>query len=105
MRLLTTVADTRVYTAELGDFHYQRFLQWAMVENQAKGAFSANIVKARAAANETLIDSGLEFYANKYHLTVEELQQAIADLDAKGKSVLQIHRHLQEQADKIDDKS
>lgn len=98
MKFFSTVADTRVSTAELGDFHYQRFLQWALVENQAKGAFAANIIKARAASNKSLIDSGLEFYANKYSMTIEELQQAIADLDAQGKSILQIHRQLQKQA-------
>ncbi|MEM0978765.1 MAG: hypothetical protein AAGH78_00690 [Cyanobacteria bacterium P01_H01_bin.58] len=99
MRLEIVVADTRVSTAELGDFHYQRFLQWALVENQPKGAFAANILKARVAANESLIDSGLEFYANQYHMSVEELQQAIADLDADGKSVLQIRRQLQQEAE------
>lgn len=99
MKVEISVADTRISTAELGDFHYQRFLQWALVENQAKGAFAANILKARIAANEGLIESGLEFYAAQYSLTVEELQQRIADLDSEGKSILQIRRHLQQEAD------
>ena len=99
MKVLITVADTRISTAELGDFHYQRFLQWALVENQAKGAFAANIIKARIASNEGLINSGLEFYANQYGLSVEELQQRVADLDAEGNSVPQIRRKLQQEAD------
>lgn len=99
MKVSASVSDTRLSTAELGDFHYQRFLQWALVENQAKGAFAANILKARTASNESLIESGLEFYANRYGMTVQELQQTIADLDSQGKSILQIHRHLQQQAE------
>lgn len=99
MKVSSPVSDTRVSTAELGDFHYQRFLQWALVENQAKGAFAANILKARTASNESLIDSGLEFYANKYGVSIEELQQLIADLDSQGKSILQIHRHLSQMQD------
>jgi hypothetical protein len=38
MRIATIVSDTRVSTGELGEYHYQQFLQWAFVQRQSKAA-------------------------------------------------------------------
>lgn len=98
MRYALTMAggDTRVFTSELGDYHYQKFLQWAFVERQSKAAFARNIVCARTESNKDIVQDGLEFYAGRYGITVEVLIEAIAEMDGKKMSVSQIHQALAE---------
>jgi hypothetical protein len=96
MRIATIVSDTRISTGELGEFHYQRFLQWAFVQRQSKAAFARNVLVARTDANNTGIDQGLEFYATRYGISIEELCELIAQLDNEKRSISQIHIALEE---------
>jgi hypothetical protein len=97
MRIRTIVTDTRISTAELGEFHYQRFLQWAFVQRQSKAAFARNVLVARTDANNEGIDQGLEFYSARYNISIEELCERIAHLDNEKRSISQIHAALEEQ--------
>lgn len=96
MRISTVVSDTRISTGELGEYHYQLFLQWAFVQRQSKAAFARNVLVARTDANSEVIHHGLEFYANRYNITVEELCELLAQFDAEKKSISQIHIALEE---------
>jgi hypothetical protein len=96
MRIATIVSDTRVSTGELGEYHYQRFLQWAFVQRQSKAAFARNILVARTDTNSEGIDQGLEFYAARYKISIDELCELIAQLDNEKKSISQIHAALEE---------
>ena len=95
MRISTVVSDTRVSTGELGEYHYQRFIQWAFVQRQSKAAFARNIIVARTDANSEGIDQGLEFYASRYGISVQELCELIAELDNDKRSISQIHAELE----------
>lgn len=96
MRIKTVVSDTRISTGELGEYHYQRFLQWSFVQRQSKAAFARNVLVARTDANADGIDQGLEFYANRYGISTEELCELVAQLDNEKKSISQIHAALEE---------
>lgn len=96
MRIKTVVSDTRISTGELGEFHYQRFLQWCFVQRQSKAAFARNVLVARADANTSGIDQGLEFYAERYKISIEELCNLIAELDNGKRSISQIHLDLED---------
>lgn len=85
---------SRITTAGLGSYYLKYLLLWALVENQAKGAFAANIIKARVDANKDGIVEGLEHYAKEYGLTVEELTDTVIKMDKKGRSIPQIHKDL-----------
>ena len=87
---------SRISTAELGSYYLKFLLLWALVENQSKGAFAANIIKARVDANKNGIQAGLEHYANEYGLTVEEMSNIVVQLDSEGRSIPQIHAALKE---------
>lgn len=97
MRVNIVVSDTRIATAELGEYHYQRFLQWAFVQRQSKAAFARNVLVARTDSNSDGIDQGLEFYAARYNMTVAQLQQKIAEMDNDKKSISQIHIALEKE--------
>jgi hypothetical protein len=80
----------------MGEYHYQRFIQWAFVQRQSKAAFARNVLVARTDANTDGINQGLEFYASRYNITVESLCELIAELDNQKKSIAQIHAALEE---------
>ena len=85
---------TRISTADLGTYYLKYFLLWALVENQNKGAFAANIIKARVDANKDGIQDGLQHYAKQYGLTIAQLETAVLQLNSEGKSISQIHEQL-----------
>lgn len=103
MRIKTVVSDTRISTGELGEFHYQRFLQWSFVQRQSKAGFARNVLVARTDANSEGIDQGLEFYANRYNISIEELCELIAQFDNEKKSISQIHAALEERFNKSEE--
>ena len=98
MKVLVEVADTRISSSEFGEYHYQLFVQWAFIERQSKAAFLRNIAVARTEANRSEVDDGLEFYANRYRMTVQELIDRIAELDQQKLSISQIHQRLDEES-------
>ncbi len=96
---LTPVATTRLSTAELGDYHYQRFICWAFCDRQSKAALSRNLIAARTDANADLIDDKLQYYAGLYGLTLEELQTRLMQSDQDGVSIAELHRQLAAEAE------
>ncbi len=89
---------TRITSAEFGDFNYQQYLEWIFVEGQGKAEHIRNMAVARTEANRPRAIEGLNHYAKVYGLSVEELGRRIRELDAQKKTILQIHRILQEEA-------
>lgn len=96
MPIRETVSDTRISTAELGEFHYRKFLAWAFVNRQSKAAYARNTLVARTDANTAGIQEGLEFYSQRYGISAEELCDLIVELDADSRSIAQIHQALEE---------
>lgn len=94
--VLVPVKDTRIQSAEMGDFHYRKFVEWAFVNRQTKGTFLANVGKARVvdAANAKEQLEGLEHYALLYNLTIEQVRDCIADADQNGVSTVELHDRL-----------
>lgn len=89
------MSDTRIFSAEFGDYHYRRFLAWSFVERQSKAAFLRNLAVARTEANRSEIDDPLDHYAKLYSLPLEELLEAIYNADRNGVSVAQLHQRLE----------
>lgn len=94
--VLIPVKDTRIQSAEMGDFHYRKFLEWAFVNRQTKGAFLANIGKARVADSGNTKEQleGLEHYSRLYNLSIDEVKDCIAQADQNGVSVVELHDRL-----------
>jgi replication initiation and membrane attachment protein DnaB len=94
--VLISVKDTRIQSAELGDFHYRKFLIWAFANRQTKGAFLANIAKARVSVQENDMErsEALMHYANLYEMSPLQLEQLITQADQNGVSVVVLHDRL-----------
>jgi hypothetical protein len=88
-------SDTRISAAELGEFHYARFILWAFVERQSKAQFGRNILVSRTEGNRAEIDQGLAFYVSHYKINLDELQNRVLELDEQGLTIAQIHEILQ----------
>lgn len=89
------VSDTRISSAEFGDFHYKRFLAWCLVERQSKAAFVRNIVVSRVESNRSEIDQGLAHYSRLYGLSEEELLEHVYRADRNNVSIAQLHERLE----------
>lgn len=89
------MSDTRITSAEFGDYHYRRFLQWSFAERQSKAAFLRNLAVARTEANRNEIDDPLLHYSKLYGLPLEELLDAIYNADQNNISVAQLHQRLE----------
>jgi len=95
--MLITPSDTRIGSAEFGDYHYDRFLVWAFVDRQSKAALLRNLAVARTDANKDLIDDKLQYYCDLYNLGQAELLERIRQADLKGISIPQLHKLLSPQ--------
>lgn len=92
------VADTRITSAEFGDYHYQQFLGWSFCDRQSKAALLRNVAAARTDANQDSIDRKLEFYARLYKTTPEQLLERIREADEKNISIAKLHQILAKEA-------
>jgi hypothetical protein len=91
--------NTRITSADFGDYHYQQFLNWTFCDRQSKAALIRNLAVARTDANTELISGKLEYYTELYGLTMAELQKRIFEADAEGISVAELHRRLTAEAE------
>jgi hypothetical protein len=90
------VSDTRIGSSEFGDYQYARFVFWAFLERQSKGAFLRNVAVARTEANASNISAAAEYYCKLYGFeSPEELWCAVLQADSDGISVAELHRRLQ----------
>lgn|GEM_PF-2971151 len=94
----TVVADTRIGSSEFGDYQYARFVLWAFLVRQSKGAFLRNIAVARTEANQGTIAESLAYYCQVYGLEEEELLRRVLAADADGKSSVSLHQELEEES-------
>ena len=94
---VVALRDTRIMSGDFGEFDYQKFLDWAFVESQSKSMFIRNVAVNRAndAENVQRTSNGLDFYAARYELSVEELREIIRGCDRAGISVPEMHNRLQ----------
>lgn len=92
------VTDTRIGSADFGDYHYQRHLAWSFVDRQSKAALLRNMAAARIDANEAQIDRKLQFYADLYNITLEQLMQRIMEADERKTSIAKLHQVLAAEA-------
>lgn len=93
--MLEIVAETRISSAEFGDYHYKRFLSWCFAERQSKAAFLRNVAVSRTEANREEIDEVLQHYCKLYSLQKEELLQHIYEADKNNVSIAQLHERLE----------
>jgi hypothetical protein len=89
------VPDTRISSAEFGDYHYKRFLSWCFVERQSKAAFLRNVAVSRTESNREEINHGFNHYCKAYGLTEEELLECLTQADANNVSIAQLHERLE----------
>lgn len=89
------VSDTRISSAEFGDFDYKRFLVWAFTERQSKAAFLRNIGVARTRDNLSVTDTALQHYCELYQLTDDELRTYIYLADQNNVSIAALHQRLE----------
>lgn len=99
MQQLKLVADTRIGSAEFGDYHYTEFLKWSFGDRQSKAALLRNLAAARTDANQELIDRKIAYYANLYKLTEEQLIERIRLADESNISIAKLHQTLAAEAD------
>jgi hypothetical protein len=92
------MADTRIGSAEFGEYHYQEFLNWSFCDRQSKAALLRNVAVARTDANQELIDRKMEAYAKLYNLTTEQLRERIREADERGVSIAKLHQNLAKEA-------
>lgn len=93
---LIPVSDTRISSAEFGDFHYKKFLEWSFTERQSKAAFLRNVAVARTGANLDSINVAIDHYCKLYKLTREELQEYIYIADQNNVSIASLHDRLEQ---------
>ena len=93
---LSPVSDTRITSAEFGDYHYRRFLQWCFSERQSKAAFLRNMAVARTGANEDTIDRATDHYCKLYQLTPDELKEYVFQADQNNVSIAMLHDRLEQ---------
>jgi len=89
------VADTRISSAEFGDYHYKRFLAWCFAERQSKAAFLRNVAVSRTEANRDEINEVLEHYCKLYSMTEDDLLWHIYQADKNNISIAQLHERLE----------
>jgi len=92
------VADTRIGSAEFGDYHYTEFLKWSFGDRQSKAALLRNLAVARTDANQELIDRKVAYYASLYKMTEEQLVDRIRLADEANISVAKLHQTLAAEA-------
>lgn len=92
------VADTRIGSAEFGDYHYSEFLKWCFGDRQSKAALLRNLAAARTDANQDLIDRKMSYYARLYKLTEDQLFERIRQADEQNISVAKLHQTLASEA-------
>jgi hypothetical protein len=92
------VADTRVGSAEFGDYHYNEFLKWSFGDRKSKAALLRDIAVARTDANKELLDRKIAYYCHLYGLTEEELVDRIRQADEDNISVAKLHQTLAAEA-------
>lgn len=88
------VADTRVGSAEFGDYHYNEFLKWSFGDRKSKAALLKDVGVARTDANQELIDRKIAYYSRLYGLTEEQLIDRIRQADEENISVAKLHQNL-----------
>lgn len=94
--MLSPVTDTRISSAEFGDYHYRRFLLWCFAERQSKAAYLRNMAVARVDANQDVINNISSHYCQLYDLSLEELQEYIYLADLNGVSISMLHDRLEQ---------
>lgn len=92
---LINVTDTRIFSAEFGDFHYKKFLDWAFVERQSKASLLRNLAVARTDANLGPTAEGLQHYCEIYQLELAELREYLYKADQNGVSIAALHDRLE----------
>ncbi|NJL57295.1 hypothetical protein HC928_20740 [bacterium] len=95
---LKLVVDTRVGSAEFGDYHYTELLKWAFGDRKSKAALLRDIGVARIDANQDLINRKIDYYINLYQKTEEELVERIRQADEEGISIAKLHQTLADEA-------
>jgi hypothetical protein len=95
---ISLVADTRIGSAEFGEYHYQQFLGWSFCDRQSKAALLRNLAVARTDANQESIDRKIAFYAKLYRLTSDELLERIRLADEQKISIAKLHETLAKEA-------
>lgn len=93
---LRPVADTRITSAEFGDYHYRKFLEWCFTERQSKAAYLRNLAVARTGANTGNIDTAMDHYCKLYGLSREELQEYVYLADQNNVSIAMLHDRLEQ---------
>jgi hypothetical protein len=93
--MVGVVPDTRISSAEFGDYHYKRFLAWCFVERQSKAAFLRNVAVSRTESNREEINHGLLHYCKVYALTEDELLDYMYQADQNNVSIAQLHERLE----------
>lgn len=92
------VADTRIGSAEFGDYHYTQFLMWSFGDRKSKAALLKDIGVARTDANQESIDRKIAYYARLYNLTEDQLIDRIRQADEENVSVAKLHQTLAAEA-------
>jgi hypothetical protein len=95
---LKLVVDTRVGSAEFGDYHYTELLKWAFGDRKSKAALIRDIGVARVDANQDLINRKLDYYITLYGKSEAELIERIREADEEGISIAKLHQTLAEEA-------
>jgi hypothetical protein len=93
--VLKPVSDTRITSAEFGDYHYRRFLEWCFTERQSKAAFLRNMGVARTGANQDNIDRAMDHYCKLFDLSREQLQEYVFLADQNNVSIAMLHDRLE----------
>jgi hypothetical protein len=91
-------ADSRIGSSEFGEYHYEEFLKWSFGDRKSKAALLRDVAVARTDANKDLIDRKIEFYADLYGLSVEELIDRIREADDRKTSIPKLHEQLAQEA-------
>jgi hypothetical protein len=92
------VADTRIGSAEFGEYHYQEFLHWSFCDRQSKAALLRNVAVARTDANQQLIDRKMAAYAQLYKISLEQLKERVRLADEEKISIAKLHETLIKEA-------
>lgn len=96
---MPSIPDTRILSADLGQYHYVRFLLWAFSDRQSKAALLRNAIVARIDANASSIDEKLNFYSQLYAVTPNQLSERILAADREGTSIVKLHDILATESD------
>lgn len=90
--------DTRIGSAEFGDYQYSEFVEWCFFERQSKSSFLRNLAVARTAENSAVRAAQRDYYCRVYGIDEQTLLRRVLEADSQGLTIVELHRQLSEEA-------